>query len=387
MAILMLGVASSGSAASQPSADLKRAVVKTYARLVSRRYAETLEQAEAMRASIRAFLAQPTAESLEAARAAWVKARQAYGRTEVFRFYGGPIDSRNGGVEPLVNAWPLDESYIDAVEGEPQAGIINHPEKYPTIDKSVLAILNQRGGETQVATGWHAIEFLLWGQDRNETSAGTRPYTDYIEGQGANAARRAAYLREITDLLLTHLTGLRDAWVSAPAGGSGNPEGGYRAKFESADPDESLRSILTGMAVLSGYELGGERMTVPYETRDQEEEHSCFSDTTHLDFIANMGGIDDIYRGASGSSDDAGIRELARAADPKLADRLDAAINASVKAIASIRPPFDRAIRAEDGSPERRSVLASIEALEAQTSLLSELAAALGYRIPTEPAK
>ena len=42
--------------------------------------------------------------------------------------------------------------------------------------------LQEAGGiEANVATGYHAIEFLLWGQDLNGTGpgAGNRPYTDY----------------------------------------------------------------------------------------------------------------------------------------------------------------------------------------------------------------
>jgi putative iron-regulated protein len=37
------------------------------------------------------------------------------------------------------------------------------------------------GVEANVATGYHAIEFLLWGQDLNGhgVGAGNRPWTDY----------------------------------------------------------------------------------------------------------------------------------------------------------------------------------------------------------------
>ena len=49
-----------------------------------------------------------------------------YSPTEVFRFYGGPIDDDNG-PEGLLNAWPLDEVFIDYVLGNPDAGIINDP--------------------------------------------------------------------------------------------------------------------------------------------------------------------------------------------------------------------------------------------------------------------
>ena len=63
--------------------------------------------------------------------------------------------------------------------------------------------------EANVATGYHAIEFLLWGQDLNGTGpgAGKRPATDYRRANctGGNCDRRAAYLKAATDLLVSDL--------------------------------------------------------------------------------------------------------------------------------------------------------------------------------------
>jgi hypothetical protein len=41
---------------------------------------------------------------------AWLAARPAYLQSEVFRFYGKPIDAEKGGAEPFLNAWPMDMS-------------------------------------------------------------------------------------------------------------------------------------------------------------------------------------------------------------------------------------------------------------------------------------
>ena len=125
-----------------------------------------------MDAAIDAFVAEPTDENLAAAKEAWLAARDEYGPTEAFRFYGGPIDDEETGVEGLVNAWPLDEAYIDYVDGDPEAGIVNNPEDYPEITADVLVEANEQGGEANVSTGWHAIEFLLWGQDLSADGPG-----------------------------------------------------------------------------------------------------------------------------------------------------------------------------------------------------------------------
>ena len=183
-------------------------------------------------------------------------ARDDYGPTEVYRFYDGPIDNEEDGVEVLVNAWPLDEAYIDYVVGSPNAGIINSPADFPSIDADLIVSLNEEGGEENVSTGWHAIEFLLWGQDTSEDGPGVRPLEDYTTN--ANASRRAAYLATVSDLLLGHLRVMVDAW--APSG-SGN----YRERFLALAPDDALVRIITGVGELSRGELAGERLTVAYE--------------------------------------------------------------------------------------------------------------------------
>ena len=161
-------------------AEASRAdVVEHYADGVHASYAASLASAEEMDAAIDAFVADPTEETLEAAREAWLVARADYGPTEAFRFYGGPIDDEETGEEGQINAWPLDEAYIDYVEGDPDAGIINDPGTVPEITEDAIIELNEKGGETNVSTGWHAIEFLLWGQDLSEDGPGVRPATDY----------------------------------------------------------------------------------------------------------------------------------------------------------------------------------------------------------------
>ena len=154
---------------------------------------------------------------------------------------------------------------IDYVEGNPNAGIINNPVEFPVIGASLIESLNEGGGEQNVSTGWHAIEFLLWGQDLNEDGPGSRPLEDYTTE--ANAARRSAYLAAASDLLLVHLQQMVDAWAT---GDSRN----YRAEFLAMDSDAALTNIITGIGELSRGELAGERMTVAYEERSQEDEHS-----------------------------------------------------------------------------------------------------------------
>ncbi len=360
----------------RPPLELERSIVRQYAQVAHSMYSEIERRALELRARVGAFLTAPSPETLAAARSAWIEARLVYGQSEVLRFYEGPIDSPEG-VEIFVNAWPVDEAYIDYVRGDPGAGIINLVERYPNLNTTLLSVWNQRGGEANVSTGWHAIEFLLWGQDFDQTGPGSRPHTDYVAGAGSNAARRAEYLRLATDLLVGHLGQVSSAWAAEP--------GTYRTAFEAGAADQGVRRILAGMLILSGFEMSGERLAVPYETKDQEDEHSCFSDTTHLDLVANELGIEAMFRGCWQDQCGPGIRELARAVDPALAEELDGRIAAALAALRAIPAPFDQAVRAGDDAPGRQAVLTALEALEAQTASLASLAAALGFKIAIEP--
>lgn len=370
IAALALATAACDTGASE---EQRGEVVENYAELVHESYAMSLESATVMDDAIEAFLAEPTEARLEAARSAWLEARDDYGATEVFRFYGGPIDDAENGVEGLINAWPLDEAYVDYVEGAPEVGIVNMVEDYPTIDTALLVSLNEAGGETNISTGWHAIEFLLWGQDLSADGPGTRPASDYVSAP--NAERRKLYLSLTSDLLVSHLQVLVDAW--APDAEN------YRAEFVSLPSEDAIGKIMTGMGDLSRGELAGERLNVAFETRSQEDEHSCFSDNTTRDIVANATGIQRVYLGSAGSVSGPGIYDLIASEDEELADRLRDEIDRSVRAAESIPAPFDQNIveGVSDDDPGRVAIHETIVALEAQADTIVEAATALGVAV------
>ncbi|MET0403373.1 MAG: imelysin family protein [Cystobacter sp.] len=353
-----------------------RPVIERYASLVHENYADSLFQAQALKAAVDAFVAQPSEARFTAAREAWLASRASYGQSEVFRFYGGPIDDEDTGPEGRINAWPLDESYIDGVEGNAIAGLVNGSE---VLTKDLIIEANERDGETNIASGYHAIEFLLWGQDLSETGPGNRQYTDFVdEGTAPNADRRRQYLSLVTDLLVDDLESVYSQWTA--------DQDNYRAKFVAETPKEAVLKILTGMGSLSGAELAGERMTVAYDNKDQEDEHSCFSDNTHNDIYYNALGIQNVYLGRYGATGLEGpaLEDLVEAVDPKLNEKMKQRLQASLDAIRAIPAPFDQAILGADDSPGRQKVKAAITALRAQTDTLVEVATALGIQLNLE---
>jgi len=344
-------------------------VARHYATVVEASYTDTLTSARLLRDAIHAFVAAPSEATLASARQAWLAAREPYGQTEAFRFYSGPIDDAKG-PEGRINAWPLDEAYIDSVKGKANSGIINN--RKIVLSKDKLAALNERGGEENISTGYHAIEFLLWGQDFDANGPGKRSWNDFVDGQAANADRRRDYLKIIADLLVEDIASVAKAWQA----GSTN----YRAKFEK-DPD-ALRKMMVGIGVLSRAELAGERMEVALDSKNQEDEHSCFSDNTHRDILTNALGIRNVWLGEYKRLDGSvlkgpSLRDLVADKDAKAADKVSADMDATLAAAEGIKAPFDQEIVQPDG---RKRVQATINALKKQANSLVEAAKALGIR-------
>ncbi len=351
-----------------------QAVAGHYAVLVHAAYRDTAQAAGQLREAIKALVAEPSEERLQAARRAWLDAREVYGQTEAFRFYGGPIDDDKG-PESRLNAWPMDEAFVDGVIGKPQSGLINN--RKVKIDRKTLISYNERDGEENIATGWHAIEFLLWGQDTSATGPGHRPVTDFIDGRAPNADRRRQYLLVVTDLLVDDLQNLVAAW--AP-GAKNN----YRARFEKGGL-ESVRKIFVGLGSLSRGELAGERLEVALASQDQEDEHSCFSDNTHRDAVTNALGIENVWLGRWTGLDGQvlqgpALRDLVGAKDAALAERVTRQIAASVAAAQAIQAPFDREIIGGKDAPGPQRIRATITSLIQQSKDLVAAANAVGIQ-------
>jgi len=352
-------------------------VIENYATIVYESYSDASSEAEELSTALAAFVAAPSAATLTTARTAWLAARDPYGQTEVYRFYDGPIDNPEDGPEGQLNAWPLDELYIDYVVSDATSGIINLTTQFPTLSKELLAEQNEQGGEKNIATGYHSVEFLLWGQDLSTTGPGNRPFSDYVSGASgtaANQARRGEYLGLTAELLVDDLGIVRDAWDPA------DPTN-YRADFEALDPREAVRRILQGMGSLAGAELAGERMTVAVDNRDQEDEHSCFSDNTHKDLYANALAIQNVYLGRYAGTDGPGLDVLVQSRDAALDTKFKGQLEASIAAVQDIPVPFDQALLSDAG---RDLIMEAVRALQAETDTIVEIATLLGITINLE---
>lgn len=381
------------------SADVSvRQVLEHYVTIGHARYEDAALAAKRLQDAVDAFLAQPDDASLSAARTAWKAARIPYMQSESHRFGNPVVDEWEG----RVNAWPLDEGMIDYV-GEAYgtesdendfyvANVIANPRLEiagQTIDASVIdqALLRDKlqeagDNEANVATGYHAVEFMLWGQDLNGTGpgAGNRPASDFsLEAcTNGHCDRRRAYLKAVTDLLVADLEEMEVAWRT----------GGQAAQVILADDKTGLAAILKGLGSLSYGELAGERINLGLLLHDPEEEHDCFSDNTAHSHYHDIVGIIGSYRGHYVRIDGTELKgpsvaDLVAAKDAGLATEMDNKLDITLKAGAALVAASDAGtaydqLIADGNADGNAKVKAVVDGLVDQTRSIERVIATLG---------
>jgi len=349
-----MGTTALGIALALPAlAATKSEVLGTYADIAAAGYEDSAVAARTLQTAVQALIDAPSSEALVAARAAWIAARVPYQQTEVYRFGNPIVDDWEG----KVNGWPLDEGLIDYVDasyggasdenGLKALNVVATPEfelSGEMVDATVITpdllagtLHEADGNEANVATGYHAIEFLLWGQDLNGTDhgAGDRPWTDYAAGDdctNANCDRRGAYLAAATELLISDLDWMAGQWAA----------GGEAREAVMRDETSGISAMLTGMGSLSYGEQAGERMRLGLMLNDPEEEHDCFSDNTHNSHYYDGLGVQNVYLGQYVRIDGtmvegASLSDLVAGADPALDAEMRAKLSTTMRALGRIK--------------------------------------------------
>ena len=332
-AIALTGCTPSQNGSEKQELTKANSVLDAYANIALANYSDALKDAKVLKDAIDEFAKKPTLENLNKAKVAWLLSRESYGQTEIFRLANGPVDAEEGWIadaygalEGQINAWPLDENMIDYTidaEGKKTSGNIIDTigsfnpggEESKEVDVTKITVeaitdLNENGGDANVASGYHAIEFLLWGQDQDYSNflkdgithgaltPGLRPLKDFTTDK--NASRRLAYLKAASEKLVADLEVITSAWEKNIDGTKGLYQAALKGQLtgdnaskniESAD---ALKQIIAGMGVFVKSELANERIAVAVLTPSEEDEHSCFSDNTHRDIVNNYLGFKNI---------------------------------------------------------------------------------------------
>ncbi|ARU55048.1 peptidase M75, Imelysin [Oleiphilus messinensis] len=393
--------AMASAAAAKPTVPAEQ-TIQTYINIAHASYSDSLSTAQALSKAIDALLANPSAATLAEAKAAWIAARVPYQQTEAYRFGNAVVDDWEG----KVNAWPLDEGLIDYVS--PAYGTDSDENNLYTANVIANTTLTVAGKsvdaskitpeflaetlheadevDANVATGYHAIEFLLWGQDLNGTNqgAGARPATDFsLENcTGGHCERRREYLKAATDLLVSDLEEMVANWT---ADGAASKD--LLAKGESG----ALATMLTGMGSLSYGELAGERIKLGLMLHDPEEEHDCFSDNTHWSHYYDAKGIKNVYTGQYKRTDGSVVKGTSLS---DIVKTIDAALDAEMLANlanteSAMQAMVDQAAKGNtfdvligSGNTAGNQVIQNVvDALVAQTKTTEKVVSALGLDV------
>ena len=375
-------------------------IVDSYTKIAYATYQDSLFTAKSLKNSIDYFLGNPTTENLALAKSAWLASRIPYQQSEVFRFGNTIVDNWEG----KVNAWPLDEGLIDYVQ---KTGVENETEN-PLYVSNVIAnnsifingkrvdatdinptflaeVLHEAEGiEANVATGYHAIEFLLWGQDLNGNNSGNgiRPASDYDEENctHSNCVRRAQYLKAAVDLLVQDLDEMVSYWTDS----------GKATLMLKNNYSLAMSSILMGMGSLSYGELAGERMQLGLYLNDPEEEHDCFSDNTHNSHYYNQVGISNIYyanykRINGNEINGYSLSDFIQNKNPKFSKVMDSKIQNATIALSNVRvraeniESYDQMI-AKNNIEGNNTIQVAINALVDESKGFEELVKIIGLK-------
>ena len=389
-AIALTGCTPSQNGSEKQELTKANSVLDAYANIALANYSDALKDAKVLKDAIDEFAKKPTLENLNKAKVAWLLSRESYGQTEIFRLANGPVDAEEGWIadtygalEGQINAWPLDENMIDYTidaEGKRTSGNIIDTigsfnpggEESKEVDVTKITVeaitdLNENGGDANVASGYHAIEFLLWGQDQDYSNflkdgithgaltPGLRPLKDFTTDK--NASRRLVYLKAASEKLVADLEVITSAWEKDIDGSKGLYQAALKGQLtgdnaskniESAD---ALKQIIAGMGVFVKSELANERIAVAVLTPSEEDEHSCFSDNTHRDIVNNYLGFKNIltatYKGKKyGTSLLDAVDTETKTRIQELMKSIEEKIN-NIDEVAKTKEHFDYQIRPE----------------------------------------
>jgi putative iron-regulated protein len=352
-----------------------KAQILGYAQLAFGAYSLALADGEHLKAAIDALLASPGDDSLTRARDAWLQARRSWEETEAFRFYDGPIDVADSGPGPLarIDGWPVDPQIIDYVDDNPTSGIVNNM-KLALTRATLLGRQSQPGPQKAVTTGWHAIEFLLWGQESATLGEpGDRPPTDYLPGQ-PNNDRRRAYLKLTSDLLIEDLRYLVESW---------DPKSrNYAAAFRVLNQREAVGRIMNGVALLAGQELAITRLANALDSRDRTLLTSRFSGASYQDCVFALRAVRNVWTGDQGGETRPGLELLVQRTDPAISVKIGHALDQAEESVAMLHTPLDReTLPAPPGAPARQAAERAIADLKRLASLIRDAGLKLGVAV------
>jgi len=349
--------------------EAKRLFISNYSNIAEATFGSALSQGRALKEAVSAFVKDPKAETHLLAKVSWMRARLPFLQSEFSRM-SADSDKIDGDYSNRLNGWPIDPGHIDYIANEPGENIISNEEKYPAINSELLRSINLKAGKSDFTTGYHVIEFLLWGEDLNKSSSGKRSYKDYEENNSALAKRRADYLVACCDLLIGDLEDLASEWDSGR-------KNNLRSRLESMPPDQAISKIMGRVSFLAD-DLAKSQIDPIIAKELVFQEQSTFSDTTHFDFLHTVAGISNLAAGAYVGLDGKlqvvglGLIGLSEQTPNSKADKIRTLINNAMKSAQAFKGPFDQFDRGGDNVSSSEDAAITLKALSESLQSFAE---------------
>ena len=298
---------SAGGSASSPGVEAVLGNVEQ--NVVTATYADFDREAAAFAAACRRFNAAPSDSLLMAARARWHAARVPWEQAEAFIF--GPVTFYN--LDASLDSWPLNTVDLDATLGGTDA-----------VTPASVADLDP------TTRGFHAAEYLLWGEDGRRRAADLTP-------------RERDYLVAVAEIMARDAARIHAGWTGSGGYAVLLSTAGAPGNTAYASSDDAVYELLMGVLFIVE-EVAAEKIHVTLQSGTDRFAESRYSRSSKADIENNLQSVSNVYEGTFGGRRGAGLSRLVAARDPALDARFRSELAAARAAVAAIPGPLEDAI-------------------------------------------
>lgn len=292
-------------------------------------YEQLVADTQALSQAIQAFVQDPNAQTLQAARQAWSVARITWEESEAFAF--GPAAYL--GLDADLDEWPLNE--VEVLE------VLNSGD--PLTPETVAEL---ESGQK----GFHAVAFLLFGVDNNKSLQDfTERDREYLAALGPVLADTAAKLLKSWTEGVQGLPAFREEWVKAG-------EGSKSYLTLQAAAEEIAQGIL-GMLD----ELGKVKIGEAFAQQNPFLLESRFAHHSLPEFQANVRSVQYAYLGGFRGRQGRGLSQFVRGIDPVLDDQIQLQFQEVAAALQGIPAPMEKSLCDANA---RSSITAAMEQIQ-----------------------
>ena len=285
-----------------------------------------ITQTKNLQEAVTAFLFDPNLDNLDAAQRVWLSAHQSFLEANFYVSATKPgmpsaASGSAGQLPHMIDAWPMQEGFLDSLQLYPTSGIIN--DLTLSIDEQTLR--NQHGitAAEEVSLGFHAIEFLLWARPitdfpvQSELTADQQ--NDGLRLHQLSNNRRRETLRLIVKLLHDDIVGQNQQ----PAAEAPQPATATTHNLRGAIQacTEALQSMQRELLLLT--------------PGDEASGHSRFSNSSAQDLLTYMQTLVFVY------SDPGRLHELFESLDPELASQFATLAKATLQRLTELDAKLD----------------------------------------------